>query len=297
MKNRIRITTAVSRMFEGEGDAGTATGVGAAGAGTTAGTTTTTGAGTTTATPPPNPNPNNVDPNRKYTQQEFDALLNRRLAEDRRKGEEKNRQIAAELSSLRESANLTEAQRRDLENRIEQLNAEYRTAEEQKRLDQQKAQEKYDRDTKKLSEERDSWRTRHDANLINGDIVTAAAKHEAFNVNQIVAILRPMTKVVERMDSAGKPTGEFISQVKFHGKDRDGKPVVLDLTVDDAVKAMKDMPEDFGNLFKSTSVNGLGMTSGNGASSNGRLPDIDNMSLQEYQRRRAEIHGAIRKAR
>jgi len=55
-----------------------------------------------------------------------------------------------------------------------------------------------------------------------------------------------------------QPTGRYVPKVRLAGKDKDGKSVILDLTPTEAVKQMKEMPEIYGNLFKSGAHSGIG---------------------------------------
>jgi hypothetical protein len=99
-----------------------------------------------------------------------------------------------------------------------------------------------------------------------------------------------MTRRVEKLGPDGKPTGEFEARVKFTGE-KDGKPVQLDLTPDETVKLMTEMPQQYGNLFISAATGGLG--GGNGSSGpKAPITNIKDLSNEEYEKRRAEILAA-----
>jgi hypothetical protein len=90
-------------------------------------------------------------------------------------------------------------------------------------------------------------------------LLDAGIRGDAFNADQVVTILRPSTRLIEELDpETNQPTGRFVPKVRLAGKDKDGKSVVLDLTPTDAVKQMKEMPEIYGNLFKSGAHSGVG---------------------------------------
>lgn len=273
MIRNLLIPVNVRRFFEGESDN---TG--------NQNPATTTGAGAQ------NPNPNPANPNpatpKTYTEQQFNELLNRKVAEDRRKTEERTKQLVQELNTLRESTNLTQQQKEDLQRRTEELESTYRTAEEQKKMEIGRLEEKFNTETTKLKKDRDTWETRHNDLLTSVDINRAAQKYGAFDPDQIEAILRPWTKVTET-------NGVYTPKVKFPALDREGKPVVLDLTIAEAVKAMVEWPDKYGNLFKSTANKGLG--SGTNGSSNGNIRlDLESMSPQQYKENREKVHAQLR---
>ncbi len=96
------------------------------------------------------------------------------------------------------------------------------------------------------------------------------------------------TRLVEDLDAEGRSTGEFIPKVKFNDTDAEGKPITLDLTAKEAVKRMKELPERFGNLFKSNLSGGLGgsQSVGNKPLDGERLKNMD-----EYRKQREKLTG------
>jgi len=90
------------------------------------------------------------------------------------------------------------------------------------------------------------------------------------------------------MDKDGKPTGGHITKVRFNSIGKDNQPVVLDLTVDEAVKKMSETPE-FLNLFRSEGTGGFGDRN----NSNG--PKLS--SLAEAAKAGPEAYRAARLAR
>ena len=91
----------------------------------------------------------------------------------------------------------------------------------------------------------------------------------------------------EELDSEGKPTGKLIPKVKLQDKDKDGKPVTLELLVPEAIKRMKEMEQYF-NLFKGEGTGGIGgMNRGSGKGQ----PDFVKLAKEnpaEYRRLRRE---------
>jgi len=91
------------------------------------------------------------------------------------------------------------------------------------------------------------------------------------------------------MDDNGEPTGMLAPKVKFPDTDKDGKSVILDLTVTEAVKRMKELTDQYGNLFKGTAAGGIG---GSTVPTTGGKIDISKMSQEDYEKNRAAIKAA-----
>lgn len=223
-------------------------------------------------------------PVKTFTQDE----VNRLNQDERKKWQEKNRELVQSLEQLQQNEKLTQQQRDELATQIEQLKTTYQTEKETKELEINKLQKKYDEDTQNLKKTSESWKTRFETEMKRTAIANASAKHRAIRHVQIEALLLPKTKVVEKMNESGRPSGEFEPRVTFLGRDKDDKPVELDLSVDDAVKAMREMPDEYGNLFEGIATGGLGGSNVPGLNG-GRLPNLENMSPQDYAKHRPEI--------
>jgi hypothetical protein len=199
-------------------------------------------------------------PDKKFSQDE----VNRFVAEERRKNSENARALATELEALKTQKNLSSEDRASYEARISELQTQFMTKEEIAKQKEKKLSEDAKKASDTLTAERDGWKTRFEKSSITRAITSAALKHEAFNESQIVAIVGPGAHLAEMLDSEGKPTGEFEVKVKFTDAGADGKPVTLDLTVEDAVKRLSEKDE-FANLFRGK---GTGGTGGRGGRSN-----------------------------
>jgi hypothetical protein len=111
--------------------------------------------------------------------------------------------------------------------------------------------------------------------------------NKAVSVEQIAAILTPKTKLVEKLDDGGRPTGTFEPRVKFADTDKNDKPIVLDITVPEAVKRMREL-DRYANLFEETKKSGIG---GSGSYKSGKTPDVAKIAAndpKEYRRLRKE---------
>lgn len=230
-----------------------------------------------------------AEPGTEGTEKTFNQDdLNRFLAEDKRKGQEKQRQLATQLADMQKQKNLTDKQKKDLQTRIDELQAQYMTTEEKARQDADRKQKEYDGKLEAATTERDEWKVKHEQLAISTEIAHAAIEHEAVDFEQIEALLRAKTKLVEKLDDEGQPMGEFEPKVSFPDTGKDKNPIILELTVNEAVKRMRELPK-YGNLFRSPKKSGLGGSGSAGPS--GKKIDIAQLAREdqaEYRKLRKE---------
>lgn len=226
-------------------------------------------------------------PPKMLSQTEVNAII----AREKRAWDQKNQQTIQQLEQLKQAKGLSEQEKQELQTRIEDLQQTFQTKEQQQQTELSKLQKKYDKDVKENQQLAQTWRDNHDNLLKKVEIGRAASKFKAVNSSQIEAILLPMTKVVEKLDEDGKPSGEWIPKVTFPGKDKEGKSVSLTLSVEEAVKQMTEMPEEYGNLFQNQANGGVGVNPSNGASK-GILGNIQTMSVEEYKAARSQLRQA-----
>ncbi len=200
-----------------------------------------------------------------FTQEQVNTFV----AEEKRKTQERQKKLITELEETKKNADLTVVDRKQLEQRIEDLQNATLTAEEQQKRAAAKVKEEYNNQVETLTGDRDAWQAKHSQLLIDTEIIKAASIEKALNVDQIAPILIPITKLVECLDSEGKPSGIFEPKVSFPDTDKDEKPIILELSVSEAVKRLKELPQH-GNLFEGSKHSGLG-----GAGSQGKSGKID----------------------
>ncbi|GAI17610.1 unnamed protein product, partial [marine sediment metagenome] len=185
------------------------------------------------------------DETKTFSQDEVNAFL----AKEKRKTQDTQKQLATQLQEYKRTAQLGGEERIELEKQIEDLQKQYMTVEERSRQASEKATKKHQKDVEDLGKEKDSWKNRYTRSTINSAIAQAAVANKAIVVEQIAAMLHPSAKLAEKLDEEGKPTGVYEPRVDFQDLDKDEKPVVLDLTIPEAVKRMTELPQ-YGNLFE-----------------------------------------------
>ncbi len=225
---------------------------------------------------------------KKFTQEQ----LNTFIAEEKRKNQLRERKILGELETLKTSASLTTEEKETLEKRIEDLQTQNMTGEEKARRAEEAAEKKNVEAVTNLTKERDNWQTKHANLVINTAIITTASEGEnkAISHEQILAILQPKTKLVEQLDDDGKPTGNYEPKVSFPDNNKENEPIILELTVPEAIKRMKEL-EKYGNLFEGIKTGGLG---GTGSTTKGGKIDIDKLAkdpaaYRKYRKETPEI--------
>lgn len=228
--------------------------------------------------PPAGDPPANPPAGKVFTQDE----LNKILADDRRKHQAaltKTEQTYKEL--LANNQQLSAKDRQTLEENLATIQGQLRTKEQQAALDRKQLEEEFNGKLTQAEQRAQGWESRYKESTVTRSIQDAAVSAEAFNHNQIVALLRPMTKLVEDVDAkSGKSTGQYKVMVEFPDVDATtGEAIMTSRTPDEAVKRMKELPETYGNLFRHNVVSGIGSNSSTGLApgANGK-PDLKKLA-------------------
>ena len=219
---------------------------------------------------------------RTFTQEE----LNKFLADDRRKHLKKYETLETSYQQLLENQSLSKEERGKLEESLENLRAQYRTKEQQSAHERKQLEEEFTVRLDDVQQRAELWQQRYTDSTIERSLQDAAISHESFSPSQIVTLLKPQTKMVEKTDEKGHGRGEFAPMVDFPDKDPDtGEPIMTQRTSEEAVKRMKELPELYGNLFKSGVVSGIGGNSATGGLAPGANGQVDVRKLSPTQYR------------
>lgn len=210
---------------------------------------------------------NNDDPlNKKVdlTQKQLNDLI----AAERRKEADRNKATVAELEKLKQTNGLSQQQVEDLQKQIGELEKTYMSQAELAKRDAEKQQKEYssklEAETKRATENESRFKNL----LIKNAITSASATNDAYNPEQMLTQLSGLAKVVPVIMD-GKETGDFEVKIAFPDKTKEGQPVVLELTADETLKRMKEIPEKYGNLFKSGVSGGVGGNNNGPSGNNG----------------------------
>ena len=200
---------------------------------------------------------------KKFNQDDVNTML----AKEKRKTQDAQKRLAQELEKAKQDVALSDEDRTELSKQVEELERKYMTIEERSIQAADKTKGQHDSAIKDLVTERDAWQQRFTSATIDVAITQAASANKAIQTEQIAALLRPFTKLTEKLDEDNKPNGTFESRVAFNDTDKNGKPIVLDLSVPEAVKRMSEL-SNYGNLFVNGKSGGLGGVGNSGKRTN-----------------------------
>ncbi len=231
-----------------------------------------------------------LDQTVQFTQEQ----VNRFLADERRKLQKQNEKTVSQLEALRKNASLTEAEKVSLEERIETLKNEFLSKEQIAQKENQKLAAKQKEELANVQKEIGKWRGLYEETTVENTLLgAAAADQDVFNPNQILELLKPKTRLVEELDpESGKPTGRFTPRIRIPGKDKDGNNITLELTAQEAVKQLKENTAEYGNLFKSNVIRGVG-GSNNGDTRRSHEPPEDPAAFRAWRKQNPEYLKAL----
>lgn len=216
-------------------------------------------------------------------QAKIDKIIQARVAREKSQKQE----LLTQLEQFKKNRALSEEDKSRLQGQIDKLNASLMTKEELAAREKKELEVKLTEKITELETQAKFWQEQHLTSTKRRALTDAAVSEEAFSPKQIVSLLEPMTRLDEVLDENNSPTGEFIAMITLDSKDEAGKPTKLDLPVQDALKEMKKMTGDYGNLFKSGVTAGVG---GNTFSGNaGGEVDVSNTDAYIKARRSGKL--------
>ena len=217
---------------------------------------------------------------KSFNQDQVNAIV----AADRRKLADKYQELEGMYKNALEDKNLTSEARAQLEAKLEDVQKTFLTKEETLIAEKKKLEESLSKEASQWKETAVRWENQFKQTLMDRTLQDAAVQHEAYNPSQMIALLRPMTKVAEKLDEQGKGTGTYEVVVDLADINSEtGAQQVTRRAPEDAVKRMKELKDLYGNLFKTNVVSGIGAGTAQGGASNGKI-DAGKLSTAEYMR-------------
>lgn len=203
-----------------------------------------------------------VDPNARFDQEMVNKIVQDRLAKDRKKHEERYKQLETSHQDLLANEALSTEGRKALEQSLENLQRQHRTKEEQAKIEKNQLKLDYETELAQYKEAATRWERQHKDYMIEKSLIDAAVAHDAFRPDQIFKIVREWTKLVDAVDESGKPTGQLTPMVDLPDVDADtGKAIITQRTPMEAIERLQELQ---GNLFKANVVSGVGGNSATG---------------------------------
>lgn len=191
-----------------------------------------------------------------------------------------------ELEAVKATIDLTGGDRTAMDEKIADLQNQILTKEEIATRNESKLKKDSDEALGTLQGKYDALENRYNTETITRAITEAAVAGKAYSTEPLVALLKPQTRLVEIENAEGEKTGRFEPRVDYPTKDKDGKDVVMNMTVPEAITQMRET-ESFLNLFLAEGTSGVGGTN------RGKGTELDVAQLakdnpQEYAKLRAE---------
>jgi len=217
--------------------------------------------------------------NKTFTQEELNSIL----AEDRRKHQTQLKTQEEKLQEVLKSQSLTEADRKALKENLESVQGQLRSAEAAAAKEKQELEQAYQVKLVETEKKAHSWEAMYRDSTIQRSLQDAAVKNDAFSSSQIVTILKPMTKLVEVLDPVTqRPTGQYeVKVVMMDVNPKTNQREEMTRTPEEAVARMKQLPEEFGNLFKANVVSGIGSSSVTGGFAPGQGGKLDAAAIKK----------------
>lgn len=211
-------------------------------------------------------------PNKLFTQDE----VNKFLADNKRGLQKKLEEMATQLEASKGQD--SEA----LRQKIDEMSLSLKTKEEQAAAEKKRLADEHANKLKTFEERTTNAEHKLRDYMVQHALHSAAVAGEAFNPGQIITQLKGMTIVNEEGDV----------KVKGLFKTEDDQPSLQDPT--EAITWMREHPEDYGNLFKSNVVAGIGGSSAPAGmpGSKGKV-DVRKLTPEQYQKLRKENPGAL----
>jgi len=216
--------------------------------------------------------------------------INRFLAEDRRKHQERYQTLEQSYQKILKEGNLHKEQRQKMVGELEDLQKAFRTKEQQAEYERKQQAERYKGELTQASEAAVKWESMYKNSITERSIQDAAIAADAFNPSQIISMIKPMTKMVEDTDAEGHPTGTMSPKVDFPDIDeKTGERITTLRTPEEAVKRMRELSDTYGNLFRANIVSGIGTGSATGGVTPGKSNiDLSKLTPEQYRRLRED---------
>lgn len=228
------------------------------------------------------PDGGNTPPEAKtFTQDE----LNKILAEDKRKHQTQYQKLEKQLQDTLASAKLTTEERSKLEDSLEDVRKQLRTKDEQLKIEKKALEDQFQRQIAELTVRAEGAEKRFIDSTISRALLDAAVGGDSYNPQTVVTVLRPMVKMVDNAPMIDFPDVSAET----------GEPIIKQMTPSEAIERMKQLPDQYGNLFRSGVVGGLGGSSATGGlqpGSNGRV-DVRKLTHEQYVELRKKNPAAI----
>jgi hypothetical protein len=223
--------------------------------------------------------------------------VNRFLSDDRRKHGEKYKKLEGAYEDMLADKTLATEQRERFESELHDLQKLGRTKEQQIAYERKQEQERFKQEVTGYKESANKWEHMYKDSAIQRALQDSAIAAGAFNPAQITGLLRPMTEMRPVVDADGNELADqMVPKVDFQDiNEETGNAEITLRTPQEAVQRMKELPEQWGNLFRANVVSGIGSGAATGGvtSGEGGRIDVTKLTSEQYRKLRKENPEAL----
>lgn len=211
------------------------------------------------------PEPKKGKKGKTFSQEDLD----KHVANERRSLQEKH---LKETNKLLQDKDLTDKERKRLEDKKEELETALSDEKTKSRMDREKLEKEHAKKLQEKQDEADTWQKRYAEATIKRTITDAAVDAGAHDPAQIVDMFEHKTRLQEILDGDNKPTGMFEVVIEQSEKDeKTGKVIKKNVEIGKFIKETHSVAEKSKNLYDSSRVGGTGTRPGStGGASGGK---------------------------
>lgn len=227
---------------------------------------------------------------KEMSQEDIDRIVKDRLDRERGKFKVREQELLTTLQTLEADKNTSASAREELQKQIAELEEKVLSKEELAAKREKDAKAQAEKEILATKADKDRYQTLLVDNVRSQALTRAAVKCEAYDVDQVVALLSNRVEVAEVLGEGRKPTGKFKLTLRLPAKDDDGNDIEEAFDVD---KGVEEYLNRNPNLVRANVAGGAGTTPGGVKDASGRTiwyeEDIGKMSSEEYSKHEAEI--------
>lgn len=187
--------------------------------------------------------------------------------------------VATRLKEMQDQINMSEEQKKRLQSEIDELRTLGMTEKQKLEVQLDNAQKALADQTQALQADAAQWRARFENQQVQTEVERAVSSHGGKNSTQFLALFNHFGTSVKEID------GTYQTRIKFTDKNKDGAPVLVELSPMDTVARMAELP-DYENLFNPKQKPGTGLSTVPGQSA---TADFSNMSVEDYAKLRPSL--------
>jgi hypothetical protein len=182
------------------------------------------------------------------------------------------KKLLGQYNELLENHKLTDAQRADLQGKVDDLEKQVLSSDELAAKKIKQAREEAAAETAKIKAQADHYQQLYTTSTIEAVLTRAAQEAGAFSAAQIHGLLAGRTVLEPVIGDDGRPTGQYVPKTTVTVLDGD-KRVEKNLPAAEAVKAFLGLPENK-NLVDTKFQPGGGATGGRAGATNQNWHDL-----------------------